>query len=320
MASTRLFQWVQASALIFAFTLGLFSSARAQIVLMSPVGESYDWQYDVEVESDYQTQAQIDGGGAFDALRVKATGHIRGPLSHTTRLYLDVSYAHTRYDFSQDEAGSCSIPSACFANSPWQDVHTLDVAPGGSLILSEALRIQAFVPIRWHAESDSDRGGVTAGLLAQLEIRFSDTFITSLGVGVQSEIEQDASVFPVISLDWQINDRYRLLTRGDPYQGGDMALLLAHNQRLQGSVSIGYERRRFRLSASSPDSNGVGEMTSIPLLVGISIGFGQDSELSFEGGIAVRGRLELDDAHGNELRYESFDTAGLIRGLLRLAF
>ena len=61
-------------------------------------------------------------------------------------------------------------------------------------------------------------------------------------------------------------------------------------------------------------------MTSVPVLVGVDFTLGQESRLSFEGGIALRGRLELDDANGVLLRRESFDTAGLIRGMLRIAF
>ncbi len=300
--------------------MGSTSAAWAQFILMSPLNETYDWQYRVEVDSEYQTQAQIEGGGAMDALRFKAAGQIRGPVTHSTRVYLDVAYAHTGYEFSADGAGPCPRPEACFANGPWQDVHTFDVTPGGSLVLNDSLQLQAFVPIRWHAESDSDESGVTAGILALVQIRFSESFTTALGVGIQSELEQDASIFPVITLDWQINDRFQLVTRGDPYQGGDLALFIGSDPSFRGSVSVGYERRRFRLAASSPDSNGVGEMTSVPLLVGVDFSLGKESKLSFEGGIALRGRLELDDANGVELRRESFDTAGLIRGMLRIAF
>lgn len=300
--------------------LGSTSAAWAQFILMSSPGDIYEWQYRVDVQSEYQSQAQIDGGGAMGALRFKASGQIRGPVSHATRLYLDVAYAHTGYEFSQAGAGACPQPNACFANAPWEDVHTLDVAPGGSLNLNDRLHLQAFVPIRWHAESDSDRGGVTAGFLALVHLRISDTLTTALGVGVQSEIEQDASVFPVITLDWKMNERFQLKTRGAPYQGGELALLVGSDPSFRGSFSVGYERRRFRLAASSPDSNGVGEMTSVPILLGADFQLGRDSRLSFQGGVAVRGRLELDDAHGNELRREAFDTAGLVRGTLRIAF
>ena len=287
---------------------------------MSPLSETYDWQYHFEVDGGYQTQAQIDGGGAMEALRFKAKGQIRGPVTHSTRVYLDVAYAHTGYEFSPDGAPPCPQPQACFANGPWQNVHTLDIAPGGSLVLNEALQLQAFVPIRWHAESDSDRSGLTAGFLALVQIRFSETFTSALGVGVQSELEQETSVFPIITLDWKINERFQLVTRGDPYQGGNVALFVGSNPSFRGSISVGYERRRFRLAASSPDSNGVGEMTSVPVLLGVDFTLGRESKLSFEGGIALRGRLELDDANGVELRREAFDTAGLIRGMLRIAF
>ena len=320
MESTRLTYHLRTGLWLVFLLLASASSASAQLILMSPVGDIYDWQYRVAVDSEYQTQAEIDGGGAMGALRFKAAGHVRGPLSHSTRLYLDVAYAHTDYQFSQDGASACVEPSACFANAPWQDVHTLDVAPGGSLNLSDALQLQAFVPIRWHAESNSDRSGVTAGFLALVHIRFSDTFKAGLGVGVQSEIEQDASVFPIITLDWQINERFQLMTRGAPYQGGELALLVGSDPAFRGSFSVGYERRRFRLAASSPDSNGVGEMTSVPILVGADFRLGTESSLSVQGGIAVRGRLELDNAHGSDLRREAFDTAGLIRGMLRIAF
>ncbi|MAI81049.1 MAG: hypothetical protein CL917_19065 [Deltaproteobacteria bacterium] len=305
---------------LLGLSFGLTGPVFAQVALTSSIEEIYDWKYDFRFSSEYQTQADIDGGGAFDALRFKVGGHLQGPISHTVRVYLDMAYAHTQYTFESAPKANCPTPSSCFKQDPWEDVHTVDIAPGGALILSESVRIQAFVPIRWHAESDSERSGVTAGLLTQIQLHFSDNFTTALGVGVQSELEKDASVFPVISLDWRISDRARLLTQGDPYQGGHVALQLGDSKPFQFVLSLGYERRRFRLANGSSVPNGVGEMTSMPLLLGLTLDLGTDSALSIEGGVALRGRLKLDDANGNTLQREDFDTAGIIRGMLRISF
>jgi hypothetical protein len=180
--------------------------------------------------------------------------------------------------------------------------------------------VQVLVPIRWQAESGGDRTGVTAGVIGMVRFRIAERFVTGLGVGVQSELEEDARVFPVIALDWRISDHVQLATRGGPYQGGVVDLLFGPPDGVQAKLSSGWVRQRFRLTNALPNPDGVGQYSSVPVLAGFRLRLGQRGYLDLEGGVAVAGRLRIENAWGFLLRAEDFDTAGLVRGGFRLEF
>lgn len=287
---------------------------------MTPSREYYEWEYRGRFDSEYQTQSQIEGGGSVDLTRFELEGGWGGPMFQKVRLSMDVGYAHTDYEFGNVTAAECPDPAKCFGPSAWNDIHTIDVAPGASFVFNESVRVQAYVPIRWHMESDSDRSGFTGGLVTTIGFKLAERFWTEIGVGIQSEIEASLSVFPVITLNWIFNDRFSFVTRGGPYQGGEAALLWKWNDAVDGSISAGYERRRFRLEPASPNVNGVGEFTSIPLLVGLSLKIDKNSFISIQGGVAVDSKLRSYDRNGNFLAESDVDTAGMIRGAIRVEF
>lgn len=287
---------------------------------MEPVSGYYDWEYKAQFTSTYQGDTGIQGGGAFSALQFEALGGGGGPVSPAIRLFMDVAYAHTDYDFGDPTPTGCSNPAACFTGSPWRNVHTVDFSPGTSLVLNDRIHIQAIVPLRWQAESGSNRSGVTAGLIGMVRLKVSDSLVTALGVGVQNELEDDTRVFPVIALDWRLRGGGRLVTRGGPYQGARAEFLIGPSDSVQFKLAAGWDRQRFRLTSGGPNPDGVGQYEAIPLLTGFQINLGKRGYLHLEGGIAVNGKLEIDDMNGNLLRAAEFDTAGLLRGGLRVDF
>jgi hypothetical protein len=140
-------------------------------------------------------------------------------------------------------------------------------------------------------------------------------------VGVVSQIgEEDTRVYPAISLDWKMASNLRLRTRGGPYQGGAVALIWSPSDFFQGILSAGYERQRFRLANSGPNPDGIGETTSVPLLVGLELGFTSRLKIVAEGGMAVSGELRIEDGQGGLLRSSAYDSAGVLRGYFRYAF
>ena len=140
-------------------------------------------------------------------------------------------------------------------------------------------------------------------------------------MGVVSQIAaEDTRVYPAISLDWKMTSNLRLRTRGGPYQGGEIALIWSPSDFFQGVLSAGYERQRFRLANSGPNPDGIGETTSVPLLVGLELGFTSRLKIVAEGGMAVSGELRIEDGQGGLLRSSAYDSAGVLRGYFRYAF
>jgi hypothetical protein len=287
---------------------------------MDPIPDLFEWQYTVEGGAGNQFGTSIDGGGSFSALRAYGRGRIAGPPSKSIRLSLEVAYANTDYDFGVPFTAGCISAAACFRGSPWGTIHTVDVATGAALVLNDGIQLLAIVPFQWSIESGAEASGFTAGFIGAVRLRFAERFVTTLGVGVQTEIDDETVVFPVISLDWRFTDHFSLQTRGDPYQGGDAALVWSPAPALQFMASAGWENRRFRLAFRPPNASGVGQYNAVPVLAGIRINFGKQTFIEIEGGVAVAGRLRIDNRVGFTLREEDFDTAGLLRGRLSITF
>ena len=293
-------------------------TAVGQVSIITPVSAYYDWEYDLATVSDYQFETGIDGGGAFSVLRFEGSGRGGGPFSQNLRLFMDFAYVNAEYDFGFPIPVGCPDPAACFTGSPWNTTHRVDLSPGVSIVLTDRFHIQLMVPMRWHFESGSEASGFTGGFIGALRLQLADDFTAALGVAVQSEIEEGTSIYPVIGLDWRFSKALAIETRGGPYQGGTGALVWRPGEAVQMRLSVGYERRRFRLARDPTNPDGVGEYTSVPLLGGLLLNLGQNVDLSFEGGIATAGELEIENARGLPLRRESFDTAGLLRGRLAI--
>jgi len=303
--------------ILLATLCGLLLAAPAlgQVALPSIERNAPEWDSHLAATARYQKDAGIGAGGRFETLQFEALAWAEGPLTDNIQFNLLASYAHTHFDFT------CGSPGACFGANPWQDVHRLDLAPGASLLLTPAIRLRVNFPIRWNAEAESNESAITAGAVVQLQWRMSSTFIVGLGVGARSELGEETSVYPALSLDWKMAPEFRLQTRGGPYRGGELALIWSPSDVFQGVLSAGYQRQRFRLAGSSgADSNGFAESTSIPLLVAIELRFSSRLKIVAEGGMAVSGELSVENAQGIPLEKSDFDSAGLLRGYATFSF
>ena len=309
-----------AGGLAFVAFVCAAGAASGQIALPTSEHDLADWDSDFGFTARYQKGAAIDDGGAFETMEYAATAWAGGPLTQAIQVRLDAAYSHTSYDFGPPSPGSCADPAACFANAPWRDVGRLDVSPGASLVMTPALRLRVSFPIRWNSEGDADGNAVTAGVVAQLQWELSSRITAGLGIGIRNQLEDDAAVYPAVSLDWRISPAFRLRTRGGAYQGGEVALLWTPSDFFQGVISAGYARQRFRLAHDSLNPDGIAEYTSLPLLAGLEFNFSSRLQIVAEGGMAVSGDLRIEDSKGRTLQTSGFDSAAVLRGYVRVAF
>jgi len=296
------------------------AQAAAQVAMIDPVPDYEERVFRLDGRVVKQFSTDVQGGGNFDRLRFDLAANGGGSLNRNIRFSLYTGYTYVDYDFRTAPTPGCPDLAACFEAPPWQREHAVDIAPGIALALGDSIQILAMVPLRWTGETDSDETGMTAGAIAGVRFRLGDSFSAMLGIGVQSELAADAAVFPVIGLEWRIADALHLRTTGAPYQGGGGELVWGPSDAVQLRLAAGYERRRFRLSRDSPNANGVGEYTSVPLELGLRLNLARSFWIELNGGLAVGGKLRLDAPDGTQLKESSFDTAGLLGGALRLTF
>lgn len=255
----------------------------------------------------YQPKSDMENGDEFSADRFFVQGGVTYSPQIGRSVSLALGYGHDGYDFS----GS----SGFGALQPWSDINSYRISMPVMWGLDDKWTL-FFVPtLRFTAESGADLGDAAqGGGFAGFSYRFSDRLTLGPGIAAVTQIEDSASVFPVILIDWKITDRLSLNTGQGT--GATLGPGLALNWRAsrKWSFSLGgrYERLRFRLADQGVAPKGVGEDRAFPLFGGINYTHNRRFQLALIGGFELGGDLSLEDKDGNNIVKESYDPAPFI--------
>jgi len=302
-------------------SLGFARSAAAQVSLVDDPTPQFEWGG--RIESDFRTEfkTETDGGDSFESWRVGVAGDFGGPINESILVGVRTGYRYTHYDFRLDGPspgyGGSELP-----RDPWGAVNTFDIAPSTTILVGNSFSVVAAVPIRWSGETGAEKNGLIAGISAMARWQITDTFRIGAGIGVTSALEDDAETFPLVSLDWKITDSVVLRTEGSWIQGGNTMLLWGPNEAIRLSLSAGYERNRFRLddNGNGPDKDGIGEITAVPIEVGLRFRLYEGAYFDFRAGLGVAGQLRVETDGGRKLYEEDYDPSPRISIGLRLPF
>ncbi len=255
----------------------------------------------------HQFETDIDGGGEFSVDRFFVQGGVTYSPQIRRSISLALGYGYDGYDFS----GSGRFG----AFQPWSHINSYRISTPVRWGFGEKWTLFFIPTLRFTAESGADlddaaQGGGFAGFSYQ----FNDRLTLGPGIGALTQIEDSASVFPVILIDWKITDRLSLKTgRGTGATLGP-GLVLDWRASEKWSLSLGgrYERLRFRLDDRGLEPKGVGEDRAFPIFGGINYSYSRRFQMSLVGGVEVGGKLSLNDRDGNEIVKESHDPAPFI--------
>ena len=302
-----------AAAICALAALDIASAAQAQVLLTRDSAPRSSWGGQLEARFLNEFDTETDGGDEFNAWRVALEGGVEGPVHESLRVGVRAAYQHADYEFHFDHSpalpagyGGSELPRA-----PWGGINTVDVAPTLAADFAGRFSLEAALPIRWSGETGSRRNALSAGVTGVARWQALDTLSLGAGVGVTSQLEGPAQVFPVLALDWQILPGLDLRTQGSFVQGGTAMLLWGASDAVRLTVSAGYERNRFRLDDNgiADDRHGIGEIESVPVEVGVRIALFERGYLDFRAGLGLAGRLRVENANGNRLYAENYDPA-----------
>ena len=223
----------------------------------------------------HQFDSDIDSGGDFNTDRLALQGGVSHANDNGRIISLSLGYSTDRYDFSGDRG---------FAGlRPWDNIHSFRFSAPVRLRYDKHWSVFVMPTIRATAESNADFDeGVTSGGFAGFSYRFSDRLTIGPGIGAVTQIEDNASVFPVLILNWKMTDRLSLETgRGlGATQGPGLTLKWKATDSLNLSVGGRYERLRFRLDKDGVAPNGIGDDRSFPIFGGVSYQFSRKTQAS----------------------------------------
>lgn len=292
---------MQFRTLFLTLSVSLFAgSLLAQTPARAPFQTGYIYDFETSVD---------DGGDVSSHFF-----HVRGgvPFYREEGRFIGLSGAYylNAYTFSGGGAGSFA------ALDPWDKVHTFRVGLPVRWKLNANWDFFLNPSIRFVGESGADvSDAISGGGITGLTYRFGDNLLLGPGVGYITQIEDDASIFPVIFVDWKFAENFNLST--GPAVGATLGPGLSINWQMTDQLifSIGarYEKLRFRLDENArAAAGGVGEDRGVPVFGAISYEANDNWRFSVLGGVSFGNRLTLDDSGGERVADSDYGSAPFV--------
>lgn len=261
----------------------------------------------------YQGDTDIDGGGSLQVLRFDVGLLGTRTLSDRWRWRNSFFFGVHGYDF--DGGGFAT-------DEPWETVLNMRLGSALTYSLNDKWGVSAGGIFIFSPETDANWGdSFTGGGSLGVEYRHSDALYASVGVAVISQIEDDATVAPMVGINWRPDPNWTLRVGAVPATGGAAAsgeLAYRFTEQLDLGLGVLYHQRRFRLDSSGLARNGVGVDNNLPIRLRLGWNVAQYLTLQVLGGVVAAGEVELEDHRGNRLRKEDYDPAAYV-GLRLLA-
>lgn len=295
--------------------LGL-SVAMASVVVASGAAQAQGtgWTPFASVTPVYQGKADLDGGGTYGAWSTILRAGVQADLGEGRRAGVVINYDYTDTTFT----GAGAFGAA----APWGAVQRYGVAAPLSLTVGGGWNVSLSPSVDWIHEKGADAGeSLTWGAIASATKVYADGDRLGFGLGVFDRIDE-TDVFPLVIVDWKLSDRWRLVNPLPAGPTGPAGLELDYRFDGGWNLGVGVARRttRFRLSATGPVANGVGEERGVPVFLRATGNLGPGVRLNVYAGVVTAGQLRLEDGSGTVLRQVDFDTAPLFGATLSARF
>ncbi len=299
----------------------MFVVAAGCVLFTGTTATAQDRPEDVEQTLDFRDAAPDDRIGF--ALRGSATFDLAGDLDEgdvaVNRIDtgLDISFAlpeNSRFILSVGSEYSWYEFDNATSLVPGVDDlldRTTSFGLGGQLFVPLDDRWTAFggASVTWAYEEDADVSeGFTAGGYAGANYRFDNGLKLGLAIAGGSRLEDDARIFGFPTIDWQINDQWRLRNIGPrlrlSYQQSDPLTLFAVG---------GWESREYRLDEDGPVPDGVLRDDRIAIEAGAEWSPSRQIVITGSIGAVVYNEYEVLDASGDEIGEDDADVALRLR-------
>jgi hypothetical protein len=259
----------------------------------------------------HQFEADLDGSnGSFSADRWRLDAGTRIPFSDALTVTIGAETEWSRYDFAGPSGAGVGLVD---------DSDDLFVAQLGALAfydLNDAWQVVAGGTISWGGDFDASfSDGLGGSGLLGVTYRFSPKFSLTPGVLALARLEDDALVVPVLGLDWEITDDWRLRSIGP---GAELTWQATEEWGffLRGL----YRPRDFRLAEDATVPSGVLRERAFPVSIGIEWKPSERVTATVFGGAILGGQLRLTEEDGGEVLEENFDVTPIVGGTLRMFF
>ena len=266
------------------------------------------WIFSGTTYGVHQDEADMtDSGGSFSVDRWFVNAGVTFAWSRRDMVGVTVGGGKDLYDF--DGLGSFG------GGNPWGDVSDARISVVSRTGFGESSVLTIIPTVRINKENGADTGdSTTYGLFAAYTWRISKSLTVGPGFGVFTKLDDGTKFFPVLAIDWNINDRWNLSTGSGvgSSQGTGLTLAYKLNQDWSFALSGRYENLEFRLNEKGVAPGGLGHDQSFPLVASVNLKPNKLFNVSLFAGMNWFGQLKIEDPDGRKLQETDYDPALLV--------
>lgn len=274
------------------------------------------WYFTVDGGGAHQSEADLkDSSGAFAKDRWFVSAGVDYAFNRRNSIGISVGGGKSDYDFTDETDFGGGIP--------WGKIDDTRVSLNGRFGFGETGSIFIIPTLRFNGEKDaSSSDSRTWGVFAAATWRLKDNLTIGPGIGIFSRLESSTKFFPILAIDWDINDRWNLSTgRGlASSQGPGLTLSYKLNDDWSFGLAGRYENQEFRLDDEGPAAGGVGRDRSMPMVFSADLTPNEKLRFSAFAGIQVAGELKLKDAMDELIEKSDYDVALLFGATFEVRF
>jgi len=262
----------------------------------------------------HQSNADLKSGGGFEADQWFVSAGVKYRWNFVNSVGLTVGGGQYNYDFDPDTGFG--------GGSPWSEVNDFRISAPMSFKLSEKA-IAFIVPTyRYNREAGAEAVGDTWGVFAAVAWQIRKGLSIGPGFGYFTKLDEGSNFFPVIAVDWDINEHWNLSTGSGlaATQGPGLTLKYKATEKWDLGLSGRYENNQFRLDEKGVAPGGVARDQGFPLVVSGIYGFTEEANVSLFAGLKFGGKLKIEDAFDVIVDESTYDPAFLIGMTFKLGF
>jgi hypothetical protein len=285
-------------------------NVSAQAPKNDPVSFNFDGGIAFQSSTDLS-----DVEGSFSVNRWFASMGVAYAFNRRNSIGLTVGGGSSKYDFD--------ALTGIGSGTPWEEIDETRISLVGRFGIGETGTLFLIPSARYNGEKDSKTSdGRTYGLFAAAAWRINENLTIGPGIGVFSKLEDDTRFFPILVIDWKINERWYLSTSRAlaASQGPGLTLGYQASEAWTFGLTSRYENQEFRLDENGTTPGGIGKDQSIPVVVSAAWEPNKTVKLALFGGLEFAGKLKLKNAADELVSESKYDPAAIFGATFDLRF
>ena len=256
----------------------------------------------VSVSGLARLRADIDGGGDFSVNAGAVRAKLGRAFDARTSADVSVSYVYEDWHFG--------TPNALGTTAPWGTVHQPSIGASMRYAYSDTLAFLVAPQVEWNYETGASASdGLSYGAVVGAIYTWSKSLTVGAGVAAFRQVNR-TQVFPILIVNWQINDKLTLSNplEAGPTGGPGIELSYEISEPWDIGVGVAFRDTRFRLRRDGPTPNGIGQEKGVPIFAHLAFSPSRALSVDFYAGAIVDGNMRVLDSNGATLSSSDYKT------------